>query len=138
MGWAYSYCLEYILYLCGEDCLNRYEHGMITLEEMETQAASNLRQSFSVVGLLHETDNFYEMVTSRIQYVNMSLNPSVTGAKHASKKNKETTRCSDLYKNATFQEVFKQKLPLLDILDRLYKVGVEVNRFQQKELQQCQ
>jgi hypothetical protein len=68
----------------------------------------------------------------------MLLNPNVTGSTHGSKKGEEMTRCSDLYKNLTFQEVFKEKLPVLDILDRLYKVGVEVNRFQQKELQQCQ
>jgi hypothetical protein len=32
----------------------------------DAEAAFNLRQSFSVVGLLQETDKFYEMVTRRI------------------------------------------------------------------------
>jgi hypothetical protein len=136
-GWAYRFCLEYLLALCGDECVNRYEHGMLTLEELEAQAETNLRQSFSVVGLLHETDSFYDMVTARIHYVNMSLNPNVAGARHASSKTVNIIRCSSLFDKKDFQERFKEKLPILAALDRLYKVGVEVNRFQQEELKQC-
>jgi hypothetical protein len=137
-GWAYRFCLGYILSLCGDECVNRYEHGMLTLEEMEAQAETNLRQSISVVGLAHEMDSFYDMVTARIHYVNMSLNPNVTGARHESSKAMNIIRCSSLFGTEDFQERFKEKLPILAALDRLYKVGVEVNRFQQEELKQCQ
>jgi hypothetical protein len=47
-------------------------------------------------------------------------------------------QCSNLFGKEDFQERFKEKLPILAALDRLYKVGVEVNRFQQEELKQCQ
>jgi hypothetical protein len=136
-GWAYKLCLLHLLYLCGEDCASRYEYGMISLPEMEAQAESNLRQAFSVVGLLNETDAFYDMVTTRIAYVNMSLNPQVKGSRHPSLKTTESMRCSRVFQNEKFQQLFKEKLPILASLERLYQVGVEVNRFQQEELQHC-
>ena len=66
-GWAYKLVIEHLFYLCGEDCINRYETGAITLDEIEDQAEANLRHSFSVVGLLNETNEFYDMITARIQ-----------------------------------------------------------------------
>lgn len=66
-GWIYQMALEHLLYLCGEDCINRYETREISLNDMERQAEANLRHSFSVVGLLNETSSFYEMLTTRIQ-----------------------------------------------------------------------
>jgi hypothetical protein len=63
-GWAYQVVLEVLLTLCGEDCINRYEVNDIDLMEIEQQAESNLRHSFSVVGLLNETDSFYDMVSA--------------------------------------------------------------------------
>jgi hypothetical protein len=66
-GWVYQMALEHLFYLCGEDCINRYETGEINLNDIERQAEANLRHSFSVVGLLNETASFYEMVTTRIQ-----------------------------------------------------------------------
>jgi hypothetical protein len=137
LGWASFDCLEFVLQLCGDDCAMRKEHGMISLEEMEAQAESNLRQAFSVVGLLNETDIFYDMLNARVQYVNMSLHPHVIGNRHTNSKSKEHLRCAAAFKNATFQERFKEKLPILAVLDRLFHVGVEVNRFQLEELRQC-
>jgi hypothetical protein len=137
LGWAAHDSRVYVLHLCGDDCVMRLEHGMISLEEMEAQAESNLRQSFSVVGLLNETDTFYDMLNARVQYVNMSLNPHVEGSRHPSSKSKEHRRCAALFQNTTFQERFKEKLPVLAVLDRLFHVGVEVNRFQREELRQC-
>ena len=63
-GWAYKVVLEALMTMCGEDCINRFEIDDIGLEEIEQQAAANLRHSFSVVGLLNETESFYEMVTT--------------------------------------------------------------------------
>jgi hypothetical protein len=77
---------------------------MITLKELDNQPASNLRQSFSVVGLLKETDSFYERVIAQIHCVDMSLNPNVTGAKLESRKDPEMYRCFGVYSGASFQE----------------------------------
>mmetsp|Transcript_9613 Transcript_9613/g.19552 ORF Transcript_9613/g.19552 Transcript_9613/m.19552 type:complete len:84 (+) Transcript_9613:275-526(+) len=80
------------------------------------------------------------MVSKRISYVDMALNPHVTGQKHSSfKKDKkaEIKRCSKIFGNKDFQERFKKELPVLATIERLYNVAVEVNRFQQKELQKC-
>jgi hypothetical protein len=148
-GWARDFCMEYVLYLCGDDCAHRYdhhggyadsdnnEHASKFLEQVERQAETNLRQSFSVVGLLNETGVFLDMVTSRIAYINMSLNPSVTGMRHASIRSDESKRCSNVYQDASFQQDFKLRLPCLASLERLYQVGVKVNQFQRQELEDC-
>jgi hypothetical protein len=104
---------------------------------MECQAANNLRHSFAVVGLLQETDTFYDMVTKRVQYVNMSLNPNVQGAFHSTGKGPEQLRCKDKFANASFQALLKERSPIIAAIDRLYHVGVQVNRFQLEELQMC-
>lgn len=139
-GWMYQLALEHLYYLCGEDCMNRYEKGLMNLRDIEDQAEANLRHSFSVVGLLNESRSFFDMMTTRIQYVNMSLNRHVHGDRHSASiwNIKEYTRCSKLYsKNETFRQTLRDASPFLAALERLYNVGVEVNRFQQKELQQC-
>jgi hypothetical protein len=51
-------------YLCGEECVNRYDMGEIDLADIERQAEANLRHSFSVVGLSNETGEFYDMITA--------------------------------------------------------------------------
>jgi hypothetical protein len=136
-GWANRFALDYIIYLCGEDCAARHDQGIGNLQQMERQAANNLRHSFAVVGLLQETDTFFDMVTKRVQYVNMSLNPHVKGSLHSSGNRAEQRRCKKRFSNAKFQELLKQKSPIVASLDRLYKVGVQVNRFQLEELQSC-
>lgn len=90
-GWAHECALEYIRYLCGEDCSLRTEMGLSSLGQMERQAASNLRSSFAVVGLLNETGGFFQMLNARVRYLDTSLNPDVTGQKHASRKDR---RCA--------------------------------------------
>mmetsp|Transcript_10435 Transcript_10435/g.25226 ORF Transcript_10435/g.25226 Transcript_10435/m.25226 type:complete len:537 (-) Transcript_10435:1504-3114(-) len=139
-GWIYRMALEHLFYLCGEECMNRYEKGEMKLHTIEEQAEANLRHSFSVVGLLNETKSFYDMVTARIQYVNMSLNPHVWGDRHTSAiwDIKEHGRCSKLYtKNETFRQAVRDASPHFSAVERLYYIGVEVNRFQQEELEQC-
>jgi hypothetical protein len=63
-GWGYEVMLDHLMYLCGEECINRYDMGEINLVDIERQAEANLRHSFSVVGLLNETGVFYDMVTA--------------------------------------------------------------------------
>jgi hypothetical protein len=135
--WAKPMCLDYVLFLCGEDCINRYELNTLSLEAMERQAAWNLRHSISVVGLLHESEQFYDMISTRVAYINMSLHPDVHGSRHKSKQSEEVKRCRTIYQNVDFQERFQQGLPILQVLNRLYQLGVEVNRFQQAELREC-
>jgi len=137
-GWAYQVVLEALFSLCGEDCINRYETNEIDLMEIEQQAESNLRHSFSVVGLLNETDSFYDMVSARIQYSNMSNNPHIYGPTHATVKTVEQRRCTHKFqKNKTIRASLRAALPHFAALERLYHVGVEVNRFQTRELSQC-
>jgi hypothetical protein len=139
--WAAPFILDYLLPLCGEDCANRFEHGMMTYEEIEVQVTSNLRQAFSVVGLLNETSDFYDMVSTRIGYMDMSLNPHVVGEVHQSADLNHTLngprRCKAIFETAKFQEKVRQEFPAVRILERVYNVAVEVNRFQREELNQC-
>ena len=65
-GWLNRHAWYYILILCGEDCDARYYMGIGNLDQMERQAANNIRQSIAVVGLLNETDRFYDMVSARV------------------------------------------------------------------------
>lgn len=136
-GWANLYLLTYLAYLCGDDCEQRLEAGLMTIEEAEIQAANNLRYSFSVVGLLEETDTFFDMVSSRIAYVNMSLNPHIEGGRHSAKKSKLSIHCSKLYQTQAFQMRFRRAVPLMNTTERLYQLAVQVNRAQQDELNQC-
>ena len=139
-GWAYEYLMTYILYICGEDCLARFELGVMTLEDLEVQAESNLRQAFTVVGLLEEMDDFYDMVDQRFGYVNMTASENAKGGRHSSLgkgQQSEVERCKKVFEKEDFRNEFKAHLPVLAAMDRLYQVAVEVNRFQKEELSQC-
>ena len=136
-GWADQHLFRYLSYLCGDDCEQRLERGLMTIGEAEVQAANNLRHSFSVVGLLEDIQTFYNMVTARIAYLNMSLNPEVQGELHSSKRSKESITCSRIYQNRKFQEAFREAVPLMSVMERLYKLAVEVNTFQQQDLNEC-
>jgi hypothetical protein len=133
-GWANRYALLYIFYLCGEDCAARYEMGLGSLDQLELQAANNMRQSFAVVGLLHETETYYDMLTARVQYLDMGLHPEVEGERHETGADKDMRRCKDLFQDLSFQEKLRQASPAVASLERLYKVAVEVNRHQLREL----
>ena len=111
--------------------------GSITLDDIERQAAYNLRNSFAVVGLLHKTDEFYQMVTQRVFYMDTSLNPEVTGKTHGTGEFAEAARCKELFKKPEFQAELLERSPALAALVRLYKLAVEVNEFQAKELAEC-
>jgi hypothetical protein len=62
-GFLYQFIIEQLFQLCGDDCINRYEVGTLSLHQMEQQAEANLRHGFSIVGLFNETDEFYDMVS---------------------------------------------------------------------------
>ena len=136
-GWAYHAVLTYLTYLCGDDCAIRLDRHQISLEEIRFQAISNLKQAFSVVGLLNETDVFYDMVSARVAYVDMKLNPDVVGARHSAGKSKENQRCKAKYADPAFQAEFKEHMPLMGVLEEAYHVAIQVNRDQLTELQEC-
>jgi hypothetical protein len=74
----------------------------------------------------------------RVQYANMSNNPHIIGPKHRTANTDEKRRCSNLYQhNETFRELFREASPHFRALERLFHVGLEVNRFQKEELRQC-
>jgi len=138
LGWCESFSMFSLMKLCGNDCHIRYENKMMSLEEIEDQVESNLRNAFSVVGLLNETESFYDMITDRIDYVNLTYNPEIVGTDHATKKTIENIACKKLFeKDEKFRESVRQRVPAFAALERIYHVAVEVNRFQKQELQQC-
>lgn len=141
-GWSVFHTRLYILYLCGEHCLAAYvdpnPKHRLTLEAMEEQATYNLRNSFAVVGLLHKTDQFYDMIQRRVHYMDPKLNPEVIGKLHASLTFDEVQRCRQVYHDPDFQQRVMQKSPLIATLYRLYQIAVEVNAFQYEELKQCE
>jgi len=136
-GWATNRAMTHLFYLCGEHCLSGWNSNQMTLEEIERQAAYNLRHSFAVVGLLHKTNDFYDMVTQRVAYMNTSLNPEVKGGRHGTSKRIESKRCKEIYEDPDFQAKVLEKSPAVAAMVRLYKIAVEVNEFQTKELAEC-
>ena len=139
LGWCEQFSLLYLIKLCGNDCLVRYENGLITLDEIEDQVESNLRHGFSVVGLLNETETFYDMITDRIQYINMTYNPEIVGDDHATAKSEENKQCKTLFTtDEQFRTRVRTMVPAFAALERIYHVGITVNRYQQAELQRCQ
>ena len=137
-GWAQRMSLGYIYYLCGEDCIVRsLTNNATRLEDLEWQAEGNLRYSFAVVGLMNETDTFFDMVSARVDYMNTSLNMHVKTSRHGTGKSKETSRCKARFGDPAFQQELMTVSPEIAALNRLYNVAVEVNRFQLRELQDC-
>lgn len=133
-GWISRMSLGYIVYLCGEDCFVRYAAGTATLADLEQQAESNLRQAFAVVGILEEIDTFYEMVTSRVQYMDMSLSAETKGGRHSAGP---TDHCKERFQDPNFQAKLLERSPELRVLSRLHLVAKEVNKFQLQELRSC-
>ena len=136
-GWISRMSLGYIMYLCGEDCIVRYAAGTATLKDLELQAEDNLRQAFAVVGILEETDTFYEMLGARVQYIDTSLNPHVKGHRHSTGRNAEISHCRDRFQDPSFRTKLLNMSPELRVISRLYEVAKEVNQFQLQELREC-
>lgn len=136
-GWAGIRAMVYIFYFCGDHCIGGWADGSLTLDDMERQAAYNLRHSFAVVGLLHKTNDFYTMVKQRVSYMDTSLNPTVQGKRHSTGSSEENKRCKALYETSEFQTAMMGRIPALAALNRLYQIAIEVNEFQSNELAQC-
>jgi len=128
--------LKFILSLCGEDCAVRLLAGIATLQDLERQAESNLRQSFAVVGLFNESDIFYDMLSARVDYLDTSLNAHVNNSKHETSTEEEAQRCKHHFQDPSFQEELLEASPEIAALNRLYHVAIKVNRFQLHELQE--
>ena len=138
LSWMEQFSLVFLIKLCGNDCLIRYENGMMDVRCLEDQAAANVRAAFSVVGLLHEEQSFFDMVTDRISYVDLTLNPTVRGQSHATRKTPANLACKKLFgTNETFRRSVRDTMPAFAAIERIYHLGVKVNAFQKEELRQC-
>jgi len=137
-GWANHFALKAIMMLCGEDCVVRYIQGSATLKDIERQAEENLRHSFAVVGLLTETESFYDMVSVRVAYMaNLTQNAYLAGkgGSHTTQKGGKEVKAK--YADPSFQKQLISASPEIAALERLFRVSVKVNQFQMKELQNC-
>ena len=99
---------------------------MMTVGEIEAHVADNLRNAFSVIGLLQEEHSFYNMITDRIAYVTMDLILNVTGSSHATK----TTDDKNLaYKklfgtDEGFWDSIRNEVQVFAPLERIYRANV--------------
>jgi hypothetical protein len=147
LGWANKMAMEYVVYLCGEDCHVRREqakvalgdgytaaHDNILLESFVRQADYNLRHSFAVVGLNEDMNGFYDMVTARVDYLDMARNLHVQGNRHSAPSSSE---CKALYQTADFQQRLTEASPAVAALVRLHETAERVNAFQRAELATC-
>eukprot|EP00977_Amphora_coffeiformis_P022997 scaffold12050_cov168-Amphora_coffeaeformis.AAC.3 len=146
-GWAHRYARHWILHMCGEDCQSRMEqarmhlgddytadHERMLLETFERQADYNLRQSIAVVGQSEETDNFYDLISARVHYLDMSRNSHVQGKRHSSNAK---PYCREAFADPTFQQALIEASPAVAAFVRLYKTALKVNAFQKEELAAC-
>jgi len=137
-GWASVYAMTFLYYLCGEHCQGGMADGSMTIDDLEQQAAYNLRNSFAAIGILEKSeDEFFDMLKKRVHYMDTERNLHVHGSEHSSGKGKENQRCKEVFKDPHFREQLSKKAPAVAALDRLYKVALEVNEFQLQELEEC-
>ena len=139
-GWMRRFALLQILQLCGSDCRVRHYQKQATLPELQLQAEFNLRQGFAVVGILEDgEDVFFEMLQTRVEYLDLQRNPHLKfHGKHQTPKKGEDGRCKQRFMNPEFQEQILAAAPEVKALVHLYKVADQVNKVQKQELQQCQ
>ena len=147
-GWAHRMALNLILHLCGEDCQARWEHASTVLgpkkftsqhesvlvRSFVRQVDYNIRHGMAVVGLNDDIQGFYDMVTTRVSYVNMSLNPRVHGAPHSSSS---TPECKALYQHSEFQQSLLRSSSTIRAVVGLYDTAKRVNAFQKNEMRTC-
>lgn len=136
-AWMEDYATTYLMFLCGEDCLVRQEILKEDLESLAFQAEGNLRHSFAVVGLTNETETFYDMVTTRVGYLNMSRNLHVKGGKHTTRNREDYAACQKLFAEEDFRKKIVSRHRAVALMTHLFEVAVEVNRFQLNELTRC-
>lgn len=148
-GWAHWTARLFLLYLCGEDCQVRWEiattrlggnftarHEKVLLDAFERQADYNLRHSFAVVGLNGDMEEFHDMVSARVQYLD-ALSRNLHRVRGNPHKSSATDECKALFQRPAFQEQLVQGSPAVAAVVRLYRTAVRVNAFQKQELQTC-
>eukprot|EP00977_Amphora_coffeiformis_P017098 scaffold5479_cov199-Amphora_coffeaeformis.AAC.37 len=147
-GWAHRLALSLILHLCGEDCIARWEHATsvlgakgftpqhekVLVQSFVRQADYNLRHGMAVVGLNEDIKAFYDMVTTRVSYVDMSRNPHVHGSAHPSSA---THDCKRHYQTIEFQQSLLQASSTIRAIVGLYDTAKRVNAFQKNEMLSC-
>mmetsp|Transcript_7921 Transcript_7921/g.9917 ORF Transcript_7921/g.9917 Transcript_7921/m.9917 type:complete len:337 (-) Transcript_7921:105-1115(-) len=136
--WYKTFAMDFIVSICGEDCYVRWAYNISSLSDLMDQAEDNLRQSFAVIGLLNETENFYKMVSRRVHYMDTSRNmPQFRMKRHKSIRSPDFMFCKDLYQSSSFQRDVSLASPEVRAMIHLYDVAVQVNRFQADELEKC-
>jgi hypothetical protein len=101
------------------------------LGQLERQTASNLRQSFAVVGMLAEKEVFYKMLDARVAYINPFLNQHIEGKHHSASKTGVCKNVFGVQRNDTFQMLLDLS-PESSVLQRFFEVATEVNQIQEK------
>ena len=163
-GWAHRTARTFILQLCGEDCQIRWEQVTtalganftsrqeeLLLQSFTRQADYNLRHSFVVVGVSDDIGSFYDMVSRRVQYLDLSRNLHVQGERHRSGASR---KCKALYYGdddnkpyhtnhnkpslSDFRRQMIRASPAIAALWRLYQTALRVNAFQKQELESCE
>lgn len=149
-GWAHAHAVYYLLQVCGEDCQIKWEqvvthlaHNLTVAQEsallasFERQADYNLRHAFGVVGLQDDIDGFYDMLTARVRYLNMSSSSStnvVEGPRHTSHP---TETCRNVYGDEAFRQSMMEASPAIAAIVRLHQTARRVHAFQKKEMEMC-
>jgi len=139
MNWIEYHSYAFLFNLCGYDCHTRWENHLIDLEDIEAQVSDNLRQAFSVVGLLEDVDTFYNMLHKRIDYLDLNKPIDIPFGQRHITRHRDKPRCEDLFlRDETFREQLRSSNRAFAAFERVYNIGVEVNRFQKEELKSCE
>lgn len=126
-GWYKTFAMEFIVSICGEDCYVRWTYNILSLSDLMDQAEDNLRQSFAVIGLLNETENFYKMVSRRVYYMDTSRNmPQFRMKRHKSIRSPDFMFCKDLCLRSSFQRDVSLASPELRVMIHLCDVTVQI------------
>ncbi|KAL7559768.1 hypothetical protein ACA910_010438 [Epithemia clementina (nom. ined.)] len=157
-GWVVRLALDHIYQLCGSDCRVRHFQRQATLTELVAQAEANLRHAFCVVGILeHGQEVYFDMIARRVEYLqNISRpiekdkesSPLLLLQQHQRQQHDQPfhlhstvghdERCKQKFRgDPKFQQALTDGSPEVAALIHLYEVAVQVNQFQQDELNQC-
>ena len=78
---------------------------------------------------MDDIDNFFEMINTRVKYIDIKLD-SVSDL-HCNDPHAESL------KDPLLQEKFISSSPVIAALVRLYELGMEVNKSQREEVENC-
>lgn len=141
VSWIDKFALEYVIHLCGEDCAGRLAERIATIEELEAQADSNLRQAFAIVGVLDKMQDFNFMFSKRFAYFpdyTQDVDVKYTqGRSHKSPVSKESRRCKVAYADPQVRRTLAEKSSGLRMLLRIHNTSKVVSQHHHNELSQC-